>query len=263
LAYINAVPRMQHVFMDESGDLGFGVGSDCLILAFVAPASGKELNKVMKNFNGHLIGNGWNKDVEIKATNLWHAPKNALIPASFKYKNNPSEPMEFILKQIATIDGYIEYAVVKLDTVSAGLKTAPHAILYNYFAWLLLRGPLCYFPTVELYVDRRNREYHNNLKFDGYIESKVGIERAEKGKQPINLTICHYHSGSASEFKAEQRAKVEFGIRGLEAADFVCWAIKRKFEDQNNDWYGLIEKRVKWKQHLYFEEPVAVPKSGS
>ena len=68
---------MQHVFMDESGDLGFGVGSDCLILAFIAPSSGKELNKVMKNFNGHLIGNGWNKNVEIKATNLWHAPKNA------------------------------------------------------------------------------------------------------------------------------------------------------------------------------------------
>src|SRR5271154_1257123 len=117
---------------------------------------------------------------------------------------------------------------------------------------MLLRGPLCHFPAVELFVDRRNREFHNLLKFDGYIESRAGIERAEKGKPPIDFTIHHYHSGSASEFKAEQRAIVEFGVRGLEAADSVCWAIKRKFEDQNNEWFALIEKRVKWKQHLYF-----------
>lgn len=171
--------------------------------------------------------------------------------------------MAYILKAIAAMDGYIEYAVVKLDTVSAGLKTAPPAILYNYFAWLLLRGPLCYFPAVELFVDRRNREYHNMMKFDGYIESKVGIERAERGKPPINLTIHHYHSGSASEFKAEQRAQVEFGIRGLEAADFVCWAVKRRFEDGNKDWYELIEKLMKWRQHLYFEESPKPRVSGS
>jgi hypothetical protein len=243
---------MQHVFMDESGDLGFGVGSNYLILAFVAPTSGKELSKTIKNFNGHLIRNGWNTAVEIKASNLWHARKNAEITSGFKYKNDPAEPMNFILKKIASVDGYIEYVAVKLDTVSAGLKTAPHGILYNYFAWMLLKGPLCYFPAVELFVDRRNRESHNLLKFDGYIESRVGIERAEKGRPPIDLTIHHYHSGSASEFKAEQRAIVEFGVRGLEAADFVCWAIKRKFEDRNNEWFALIEKRVKWKQHLYF-----------
>ena len=108
------------------------------------------------------------------------------------------------------------------------------------------------FPRRRAFRGSAQPEFHNLLKFDGYIESRAGIERAEKSKPPINLTIYHYHSGSASEFKAEQRAKVEFGVRGLEAADFICWAIKRKFEDQNNEWYALIEKRVKWKQHLYF-----------
>ena len=238
--------------MDESGDLGFGVGSNYLILAFIAPVSGKHLSKTIKNFNAHLIRSQWNPKLEIKASNLWHAPKNLAVPETYGYKNNPVEPLRHILTAIAAVDGYVEYVAVKLDTVSAGLRTAPSAILYNYFAWLLLRGPLCYFPAVELFVDRRNRENHSLLKFDGYIENKVGIDRAEKGRPPINLTICHYHSGSANEFKAEQRAKVEFGIRGLEAADFVCWAIKQKFEDQNNEWYALIERRVKWKKHLYF-----------
>lgn len=250
--YNHRLLNMQHLFMDESGDLGFGVGSAYLIIAFIAPSSGKVLSKTMKNFNAHLIRNGWNQKVEIKASNVWHAPKNADLSAAYKYKNNPSEPIQYVLQAIADVDGYIEYVVVKLDTVSAGLRTAPEGILYNYFAWQLLKGPLCYFPTVKLFIDRRNVEYHDQLKFDGYLESKTGIERAEKGKPPINLHIYHYYWGSAKEFKAEQRAEVEFGIRGIEAADFVCWAIKQKFENANGIWYSVIEKRIKWKQHLYF-----------
>lgn len=45
---------------------------------------------------------------------------------------------------------------------------------------------------------------------------------------------------------------MEYGVRGLEAADFVCWAIKKKYENNDDTWYSLIEKRIKWKQHLYF-----------
>lgn len=243
---------MRHVFMDESGDLGFGVGSAYLVLAFISPASGSDLNKCMKNFNAHLIRNGWNSGVEIKATNVWHSPVNPELPTGYKYKNNPAEPLDYILNDIAGLDGYIEYAAVRLDTVAAGLRTAPDAILYNYFAWQLLKGSLCYFPSVELFIDRRNREYHNLLKFDGYLEGKVGIERAEKGLPPITLVIHHYHWKSANEFKAEQRANVDFGVRGIEAADFVCWAIKNRFENNNDRWYSLIAKRIKWKQHLYF-----------
>ena len=88
--------------------------------------------------------------------------------------------MKYVLGDIAQIAGHFEYAVIKLDTVSAGLKTAPNCILYNYFAWQLLRAPLCSMPEIELCVDRRNREYPNLLKFDGYIEGKAGIERAQK-----------------------------------------------------------------------------------
>ena len=238
--------------MDESGDLGFGCGTDYFIIAFIAPKVGKALNKTIKNFNAHLIRNGWNTAVEIKATNVWHAPKNADLPASYAYKNDPEVPMKHVLESIANVEGYIEYCAVKLNTVSPGLQTAPSAILYNYFAWQLLKGPLCYFSAVELFADRRNRENHNLLKFDGYLESKAGIERAEKGKPPLNpLLIHHYHSNSANECKGPERSRVEYGVRGLEAADFVCWAIKKKYENGHGEWYSLMEKRIKWKQRLY------------
>ena len=244
---------MQPIFMDESGDLGFGCGTDYFILALVVPESGKSLNKAVKNFNAHLINKGWNSSVEIKATNVWHAGKNPGIPRSYAYKATPEAPMEAILKSVATLSGYIEYAAIKLDTVSAGLQKAPCAILYNYFSWLLLRNPLCYFPEVELFVDRRNRETHNQLKFDGYIESKAQIARAEKGKDPLNLTLRHFHSDSANEYTAGERARVEYGVRGLEAEDFVCWAIKKKYENGDDRWYKIIEPKVRWKQTLYFK----------
>lgn len=242
---------MQPIFVDESGDLGFGCGTEYFVLALVAPKSGKALSKAVKNFNGHLIRNGWNPNLEIKATNLWHAGKSSDTLASYTYKNSPEIPMETILKAIAQVDGYIEFTVIKLDTVSSGLQTAPTAILYNYFSWILLRGPLCYFPAVELFMDRRNKENHHNLKFDGYLESKAGIARAEANKPQLQLCIHHYHWGSPNEFKAQQRATVEYGVRGLEAADFICWAIKRKYENADGRWYSIIESKIRWKQALY------------
>jgi hypothetical protein len=237
--------------MDETGCLGFNPGgTNFFVLAFVTPESVKQLNKCIKNFNAHLIRSGWNQDVEIKGANIWHSPKNAEIPSTYKYKNNPAEPLNYVLNAISGIDGFIEYVVIKLDTIK--IKTAPNAILYNYFAFQLLRRPLCYFPAVELFVDRRNREYHNLLKFDGYLEGKVGIKRAEKELPALNLQIHHLHHGSAHECKTEEKPRVEFGIRGIEASDLVCWAIKRKFEDGDEQWYKLIEKRIKNKQQLYF-----------
>jgi hypothetical protein len=242
---------MQSIFVDESGDLGFGCGTKYFILGMVVPRFGKKLNKVVKNFNAHLIRNGWNPSVEIKATNIWHAEKNADIPDTYAYKKTPEIPMRAILTGLAHLEGYIEYAVFRLDTVAAGLQIAPTAILYNYFSWLLLRGPLCYFPAIELFMDRRNRENHHNLKFDGYIESKVGVARGEKGKDPLNLLIHHYHWASPHEVKTPDRPNVEFGVRGIEAADFVCWAIKKKYENGDSAWYSLIESRIQFKR-AYF-----------
>ena len=119
---------MQPIFVDESGDLGFGCGTKYFVLAFIAPKLGKQLGKVIKNFNAHLIRNRWNPAVEVKATNIWHAESNANIPATYLYKKTPEIPMEVVLKAIASVDGYIEFAAIKLDTVTPGLQTAHTAI---------------------------------------------------------------------------------------------------------------------------------------
>jgi hypothetical protein len=245
---------VQHIFLDESGTLSFGKGSTAyFVLAFVAPKSGKQLNKCMKNFNAHLIRNGWNPDVEIKASNVWHAAKNEMIPPEYAYKHQREAPMQYLLGGIAQLDLYIEYVVVKLDTVSEHLRDVSTAILYNYFAWQLLKGPLCYFPEISLYCDRRNREYHHLVKFDGYIEGQAAIERANKKKPSLKLSVEHSYWRSPREVSGTERVAAEFGVRGVEAADFVCWAIKSKYEDGKENWFSLIEKKVRWAQFLYFQ----------
>ena len=245
---------MQHLFLDESGTLSFAKGGTAFfVMAFVAPKSGKQLSKCIKNFNAHLVRKGWNPEVEIKASNLYHAAENEKIPPGYAYKHKREEPMQFVLDRIAQLDLYIEYVVVKLDTIKPHLREVPNAILYNYFAWQLLKGPLCYFPEVSLYCDRRNREYHHLLKFDGYIEAQAAIERANKNKPALKLQIEHSYWRSPREVSGAERAAAEFGVRGVEAADFVCWAIKSKYEDGKDTWLSLIERKVRWAQLLYFE----------
>jgi hypothetical protein len=210
---------MQHIFMDESGSIGFSAGGTAyFVLAISAPDSGKQLNKCVKNINAHLISNGWNKKVEIKASNVWHAPKNVDIPNTYKYKSDPATPMKYILEAIAAVPGHFECAVVKMDTLNPKVKKIPNCILYNWFAWQLLDEALCTYPAIDLCVDRRNREYHDQLKFDGYIEGTGAVRRADKSLPALSLKIHHLHWNSANECKAEERPRVQFGIRGIEAA---------------------------------------------
>jgi len=243
---------MRHIFLDETGDFGFGKGTKYLIIAAISPESGKALNKKFKNFNAHLISNGWNKDVEIKAFHLWTSPTNADIPANYKYKSSPKQSIEFALSEIAAVDCHIEYIAVKLDGVPDAYQKMGTSELYKMYSWDLLKGLLCNHSKVHLCVDRRDRHRDSQMKFDGFLEGKVAAERAQRAMPPIELRISHLHSKAADGLKADARAEVEFFVRGLQAADFVCWAIKRQFENGDHSWAKKIEPRIKARYHIHF-----------
>ena len=157
----------------------------------MSPESGKKLNKKIKNFNAHLIKNGWDSSVEIKAANLWHAPKNGNISAGYKYKNKAHEPIEFALSEIAAMDCYIEYIAVRLDGVAEGYKKVGTAELYKIYSWELLRSSLCRHPAIHLFVDRRDRHRDAQLKFDGFLEAKYGGTGREgpASARPDNIAL--------------------------------------------------------------------------
>lgn len=243
---------MRHVFLDESGDLGFDGGSTHFVIATLSPASGSSLSKVAKNFNAYLIRAGWNKGVEIKATNVFNCPRNPAIPKSFNLKDNPESAIRGILERIAALQAEIDYAVVRLSTVYEHLRKLPDAILYNYFALQVLSPRLCRYPAVTLWVDRRNREYHHQLHFDGYIETQIQLKRAESKQERMILNIKHIGPDTLKATPTDGKSEIQFGLRGLEAVDFVCWAIKRRFENGDKRWMQLLEKRIRFRNHLYF-----------
>jgi Protein of unknown function (DUF3800) len=245
---------VMHIFMDESGSIGFSSGGTAyFVLAYIAPDSGKHLNKCIKNFNAHLIGNGWNKNEEIKATKLWGAFHNEEIPNSYKYKNNSTLPMTRIFTDLKALPGQLGYAVVQLNNVPETHRKISNCILYNDFAWQLLREPLCCSDMVQLCVDRKNPEYHDQSKFNGHIESHIAFERASRSMGPLGLGITHLHHKSADGKTSGERAQIEFAIRGVEAADFISWAVKRKYENNDERWYSILESRLERKVRMYFK----------
>lgn len=243
---------MQNVFLDESGDLGFAGGSTHFIIGLLSPQSGSALARVIRNFNAHLTNKGWNNSVEIKATNLFNCPTNGDIPDTFAYKKNPEVPIQNILQRIAALQVEIDYAVVRLSTVYDYLKKLPNAILYNYFSLQVLKPRLSLYPAVTLWVDKRNREYHRQLHFDGYIETEIQLKRAEAKKERMALTIRHIGPDDLNATPLSGKAEIQFALHGLEAVDFVCWAIKRWFENGDDRWRPLIAKRIRFRQPLYF-----------
>ena len=81
---------MQKIFMDESSDLGFGVGSAYMILAFIPPCNGKALNKTGKksNLNSHYSYSA-SKVPESKPILLFHL-RLLFFPFQAKHANEPS-----------------------------------------------------------------------------------------------------------------------------------------------------------------------------
>jgi hypothetical protein len=238
---------MHSIFLDESGDLGFGRGSRYFVLGSICTEKLRQLNRAMRGFNQHLLDKGWSPELEIKAGTLWRSKEEPRLSASYAYKQTPEVPMRLLLGVIARLDCEIEYAVADLRQPAQRLHTAPSAALYNHWVWQLLKERLCHFDQVNLSLDRRNDEQTSCTRLEGYLECSVGIERALRGKLPLNLQMHHYHAGSVEQASAGARSIVECSLRGIQAADAVCWAINRSYEFADRRWLKLIECRIKSK----------------
>jgi hypothetical protein len=108
------------------------------------------------------------------------------------------------------------------------------------------------FDHVHLCVDRRNPEYHDQAKFDAHLENQIAFERAARKLCQLRLNITHLHHKSSDGHAGPNRAQIDFGIRGVQAADFICWAVKRKYENNDERWYSIIAPCLEPRVALYF-----------
>jgi len=232
---------MVNIFLDESGvSRGFdeSKSSRTFNISLLTTENPKQVERIIRAFNNKVIRAGWPIEIEVKGAELFRAKHNRLIPESFKYKYNSRELIQEILQKLAASTLTIDYITVKKSKIYPHLQAAPYGILYNYFASKILIPKLDRFNNVFLQADARNKEQHTMLKFEGYIETEAYLHI----KHPFKLKIEHCDSQKV------------FGVR---AADFVSWAIFRKYESNDNRFYdSIISKVCDFKEWFYKETEV-------
>ena len=205
-----------YVYLDESGDLGFGQGgSRYFTIAFV----------VMEN---HVPFRRCVKKVKVKHH----------IPRDVELKGNTTRLLikEDLLNSFAKLDIEIHAITVKKTNVEPKLQKDSN-ILYNYMVGLSLVERILEEPrdaNVVINVDRRIISMTSGFKFNEYLRYKIWYDGQ---RQDIDLEINHLDSHQA------------YAIQGI---DVICNSIFRKYNSNNYTLFNIIQGKVKSDRRLFF-----------
>lgn len=223
-----------NIFQDESGCLGFEAGSSRFyVVVLLCTENSKHIGNVIRKFKGRTIKSGWPKDLEIKAHHLITADRNIDVPINYKYRESPEVPIFDILKRLAACDIEIDAIVVLKARISENLRTLPHGILHNYYSGRVLVDRIVRYDDVHLYVDETSKQTHDLRHFDGYIKTGALLSKGHS----FPFEIVHGDSNV---------------IAGISAADFLSWALFRRFEYNDTRFFDLIKHKITTLKRFYF-----------
>ena len=204
-----------YVYLDESGDLGFGQGgSKYFTIAFVVVENPIAFRRCVKR-------------VKIKHH----------IPREIELKRNTARTVikEDLLGKFARLDIEVHAITVRKTNVEHKLRRDTN-ILYNYMVGLSLVERILTEKTgarICANIDRRVISV-TALQIEEYLKYKIWYE----GKRPdIDLEINHLDSHEA------------YAIQGI---DVICNSIFRKYNWNNYKLFQIIQGRVKSDKRLFF-----------
>jgi hypothetical protein len=228
-----------YIFVDESGDLGTEKGTKYFVIGMVF-YYGKDMspiNRVINVQNEHLWNNGWPKDAEIKATNLYNYMSPRYDINRSKLQTNPRSNLRKIYKEINNLNLKAGFLIHVPSNQGPGLRCLHKERIYNYLSKVLYTECFSFLNSpMNIFVDQRNitlvRKQKNvnlniqrlNLDYIGYIRNEISFQYGEKKR--INPTI------EISFEKSEQN-------KGIQIADYLIWAVRKKYEGKSQ-WYDLL-----------------------
>lgn len=171
---------MDFIFLDESGDLGFGPGSSGFFtVACLLSCDQRAVKRMVRRVKKRLR---IPRKVELKI------PSTKLsLPAYLRARAS-------VFAGLAD-NGCVAHAItVKKGNIATRLRNAHESILYNYAAGLLLTDVLCGLPEgaeAEIVLDRRTISAKHGFKIDDYLKLKLWAERE---RADISLTVRHEES---------------------------------------------------------------------
>lgn len=214
--------QMHYLFIDESGELGQKTGSSShFLIAALCTETPKALEKRLWKEKAKLYNAGWPRDIEIKGTTLWGCDHNPRTPTAIAVRR--VDILNEIISSICSSPIKLHYSIAKKSYLSKSIMNAEYGIAYNFLCGTLVcRAYAKHFcGPLNIVVDQRNKETHSKLKFDGYLETRlVGDCEHELG-----VAISHQES---------------FDILGLQAVDFLSWALFRNYEHGDDQFKKLI-----------------------
>ncbi|MDO8583424.1 MAG: DUF3800 domain-containing protein [bacterium] len=203
---------MKYLFLDESGDLGFDPkkkNSKYFVITILFASDKKPLENIVKKIHKNL-----RKKVKRLSGGMLHAVKEKPITR------------KRLLKLLAQKDISIMTIYLNKSKVYTHLQDEKH-ILYNYVTNILLDRIMTKHldkdREITLIAAKRETNKFLNIGFKDYLENQL----KNKHKALIAVEIR-----TPSEEKA------------LQAVDFACWAIFRKYEIGDDSYYGIFKKVI-------------------
>lgn len=205
---------MAYIFLDESGDLGFnfkkkGTSNFFVITFLFLDGDKKSLEKIVKKTHAEL-----NKKIK-RRIGVLHATNEKLITR------------QRLLKRLTEIDCSIMYIYLNKKEVFTRLQDEKE-VLYNYVVNILLnriyiKKVIPIDKEIELIASRRETNRFLNDNFKNYLSQQVKNNH-NKG---IKISI-----------------KTPSEEKGLQVVDFVSWAIFRKYEKSDENYYSIIKGKI-------------------
>ena len=201
---------MTYIFLDESGDLGFKKSSSKWFIFTIAMVSSpRSLERVVKK--------------------IWRPLKKKYKKLGELHASHEKDiTRKRVLKQLSEVSDLKVFCVVlNKKKVYVDLQSQKN-YLYNFTANILLdrlhnKEALDAKESIHLYIDRKDTKKVLRENFIKYLTSSM--KKRRDGNFKVELHSSHEN-------------------KALQAVDFISWAIFRKYERNDYEFYELIKSKI-------------------
>ena len=201
---------MLYIFLDESGDLGFSTRSSrWFVITVVLTSNHRRIEKCVKRVHKGLK----KKYKRVKELHAYHSD------AITKRR---------ILRLLSEVDDLQIFCIVlNKRKVYIDLRRQKN-YLYNYTANILLdriynRKIVKNDNKVLIYIDQRETNKFLKKNFEDYLSNNL----IQRGNSNFEIKIKASHTEKC-----------------LQAVDFISWAIFRKYERGDYEYYNIVESKI-------------------
>ncbi len=199
-----------YIFLDESGDLGFADrSSKWFLFTLVLVEDPRTIERVIKKVRKTL------------------SKKHGRIFAELHAYNCDDVTRRRVLSHLAGLDIFVVTIVLNKQKVYVDLQNQKN-YLYNYTANIVLdrlinAGLIDGASHLSLVADRKDTKKNLQQNFISYITT--AMQKRRRGSFTMSLAASHDE-------------------KGLQAVDFISWAIFRKYEKGDYEFYELIKSKI-------------------